>query len=629
MKVSLAWLQTYFDLPLPSTDALADALTFHVAEVEEVTPEYLDVKVLPDRAAYLLSHRGIALELSAALTFKLAHDPLRTPVPEFPHTDALTVSLEEGSGCSRYMAAHMTGVTVGPSPAWLRAALESVGQRSINNVVDATNYVMLNIGQPLHAFDADLLGDDAGVYALGVRSGREGEKITTLSGEEYELAADTVVITDAHRDLPIGIAGIKGGVAAQISSSTKNIILESANFDGSRVRKTAQRLKLFTDASMRFQNRPSPVLASFAMRDVIALIKDIAGGTLQGVVDVYPALVEPAVVTTTLSFINGHLGTSFTAEEVQSVFDRLGFATTEAEGVFTVVPPFERRDITVPEDLLEEVARVLGYDRIPSIELPGVPHLADQALFRGIERIKDFLVERGFLEVSTQSFAKEGEIELANPLQQDRPWLRASLLPGIQDALVRSLQVAPRVLGPVPFVKIFELGTAFLKDGEVMQVALGVSGKGAADMLKEYVATLEQEVLQSPGIARFSLEGTTVELRLAEADLIRLGQDYEPKEVMVGSFIPFSSYPFALRDVAVWTPAGTSQAVVEDHIRPEAGDLLARLDLFDTFEKDGRISYAFRLVLESKERTLTDDDLNPLMDRITASLNAIPGFEVR
>jgi phenylalanyl-tRNA synthetase beta chain len=410
MKVSTAWLQKFFDAPLPEAEAIADALTFHVAEVEEITPDYLEVKVLPDRAAYLLSHRGVALELAAALGVPLQKDPLREPIGEFPNTDALTVSIEDPQRCSRYMGALVRGVKVGPSPAWLREALEQVGQRSINNVVDATNYVMLGIGQPLHAFDAGKLGDDAGKYAIGVRAAKAAKKITTLTGEEYELPEGTLLITDAHRDIALGIAGVKGGKAAAITDATTDIIIESANFDGTSVRKAAQALKLFTDASTRFQNRPSPALASYAMRDVIALILELAGGELVGVRDEYPAPLEPVAVSASLAKINGRLGSSFTLEEIRNVFDRLGFTYTEAEDAFTVLPPFERRDILIPEDLAEEVARILGYDRIPSTELPGVPQLPEQTKFRGIERIKDFLVERGFIEVSTQSFGTEGDI---------------------------------------------------------------------------------------------------------------------------------------------------------------------------------------------------------------------------
>ncbi len=632
MKVSPAWLQKFFDAPLPGVEELADALTFHVAEVEEITPTYLDVKVLPDRAAYMLSHRGIAHELAAILERPLTNDPLREPVGDFPRTDALSISIEDSQICSRYMAALVRGVQVGPSPAWLTEALESVGQRSINNVVDATNYVMLTIGQPLHAFDAKAFSEEEGKYTVGVRGARAGETFITLSGDAYELPEGAMLVTDAHTDTPLDIGGIKGGKLAAITESTTDLILEAANFDATIIRRTAQTLKLFTDASARFQNRPSPSLVAYGMRDILALILDIAGGELVGVRDEYPNPTEILPVTISLTKLNGRLGSAFSSLEVRSAFDRLGFTYTEAEDSFTVLPPFERRDIIISEDLAEEVGRILGYDRIPNTELPGVPSLPEQTQFRGIERIKDFLVERGFLEVSTPSFNTIGEIELENPLQQDRPWLRASLLPTLKEALAKAVPLAPRVIGTEPLVKIFEFGTAFTKEGEATLIALAVyavSGKGGEEALKEYIATIEQELLQTPGKAHFSLEATAAEILLSEQDLARLGEGYEPVRTAHDAFEAFSLYPFALRDIAVWTPAGTLEKTVENSIRTEAGVLLVRCDAFDAFEKDGRVSYAFRLVFESPEKTLSDTELTPVMEKITAALNATPGYVVR
>ncbi len=632
MKTSPAWLQKFFDEKLPLPAELADAFTFHAVEVEEVTDGYLDLKILPDRASYLLCHRGAAVELSAILGLAMREDPLRMPVGEFPSTDALSISIEDPEKCSRYMAALIRGVHVGPSPAWLQEALESVGQRSINNVVDAANYVMLNMGQPLHAFDARLLTSEAGKYAVGVRGAHPEESITTLTAETYALPEGTLLVTDALTDVPLGIAGIKGGSVAAITEATTDLILEAANFDGTTIRRTCQALKLFTDASSRFQNRPSPALVAYGMRDVIAIILEVAGGTLEGVQDVYPIAPEASPVTTTLAVINGRLGSTFTREEVTSVWERLGFTYTEAEDTFTILPPFERRDIVIPEDLTEEVGRILGYDRIPSCDLPGVPALPEQTLFRGIERIKDFLVERGFIEVSTQSFDTLGEIELENPLQQDRPWLRASLLPTLKEALAKAVSLAPRVIGTEPLMKVFEVGNAFTKEGESTLVTLGVyavAGTGAEEALKEYVATIEQELLQSPGKGRFSLDACAAEFSLSEATLMRLGEGYEPSATAYSAFRPFSQYPYALRDIAVWTPEGTSKETVAQLISDTAGPLLVRADFFDTFEKAGRVSYAFRLVFESHDKTLSDTELTPVMEQITAALNAVTGFDVR
>ncbi|MDP1706959.1 MAG: phenylalanine--tRNA ligase beta subunit-related protein, partial [bacterium] len=219
MKVSLKWLQEYFDAPLPDVGAVSDALTFHAFEIDNANGDLLDVKVLPNRAADCLCHRGIAKELSTILAIPIKSDPLSVPVPmlDVVRPTSLTVEIEDPKKCLRYMGALVKGVKVGPSPDWLREALEAVGQRSINNIVDATNYVMLNIGQPLHAFDAAKLAQKDGRYAIGVRNAKAGEKITTLTGDEYELAPSIQLITDSNADTPIALAGIKGGRAAELS----------------------------------------------------------------------------------------------------------------------------------------------------------------------------------------------------------------------------------------------------------------------------------------------------------------------------------------------------------------------------------------------------------------------------
>lgn len=635
MKTSRAWLQRYFEKELPAANAIADALTFSVAEVEEVKGDLIDVNILPDRAAYMLSHRGVATEIAAALNLPLMRNPLKETLPLFPETDRVSVTLDDEGKCARYIGALIEGVSVGPSPDWLREAIEAVGQRSINNVVDATNYVMLDIGQPLHAFDAARLTARDGAYAIEVRASVAEESITTLTGETYELPEGTLLVADQNADgRPLGIAGVKGGLEAAVTEKTVDLLIEAASFDGTTVRKTAQALKLFTDASSRFQNKPSAALAGYGMVNVVALIQEVAGGELVGVTDVFPNPPEPQTASVSLARINEILGATFTADDVRGAFDRLGFSYTEVEDTFIVLAPFERNDIQIAEDLAEEVGRSIGYDRIESKELTLLDGVPDQERFRGIEAVRDFLVERGFSEISTPSFAADGEIELANPLQSDRPFLRASLIANLKEALVRAAGVAPRVLGPASFVKLFEIGTVFTKQGEQLLLVMGVVAVGgkpahAADALKENVAALEQDLLQIRASAHFTLDGQMMELNLGKLNLEKLGEEYAPISVRMGSYTPFSLYPSALRDIAVWTPEGTQESEVANAIVSQAGDYLARIDLFDQFEKDGRTSYAFRLVFESHERTLADTDLDPAMQRVTETLNKKEGWEVR
>jgi phenylalanyl-tRNA synthetase beta chain len=602
MKVSRAWLQKYFDAELPHGQELSDAFTFHSFEVEEEAGDLIDLKVLPDRAGYALSHRGIASELSAALNLPLKRDPLREPVAmKDLRSPSLTIRLEDPKKCQRYMGAVVKGVKVGPSPDWLKRALESVGQRSINNVVDATNYVMLDLGQPLHAFDAGKIAQEDGAYAISVRMAKEGERIATLSDDEYELTPDIQLITDGNSGAPLGIAGIKGGNAAEVGAGTTDLIIESANFEGATTRKASQRLKLSTDASLRFQNRPSPELCAYGMRDVLKLITDIAGGEAVSVIDEYPAKAEPSPVGTTRDRVNGLLGSEFSADEIAGVFARLGFETERDGDSFKVMPPFERTDIRIPQDLAEEVGRIMGYDRIAATELPDAGE-GDQARYRGIERMKDQLVEQGFIEVSTQSFAKEGDVYLANPLDKAKPALRTSLEENLKDALTRAKLNAPLVLPPKQSPKLFEVGSVFPEGGEYLELRM----------------------------TEPAWDGVPAHDNLTLAKLEEYGKGYEPKQYVLGAYRPFSAYPFIARDISMWIiDTDVARGKILEAFAKEGSGLIRQVQLLDQFaNKEGRQSLAFRLVFQSFDRTLTDEEVNGIMASISSRIEEL-GYEIR
>lgn len=330
MKVSRAWLQTFFDSPLPEAGALERVLTFGAFEVEGVEvagdDAVIDVKVLPNRAHDCLCHRGIARELSALLSMPMARDPLSEKKPDFKK-GGLSVSVDDTSACPAYHAALITGIDVGPSPTWLKERLESIGQRSINNVVDATNFVMHELGQPLHAFDADKLGDADGGKAIRVRMARSGETIEILGGETYELTDTAQLIVDASSDAPLAIAGIKGGSAAEVSVDTQSIILESAKFHPSLTRKASQLLKLRTDASQRFENEIPDELPEYALSALITLIKDVAGGKLSGYDGVQrPAPALPYKIGISAKEAGKLLGVSLSDDELETILKRFGFS---------------------------------------------------------------------------------------------------------------------------------------------------------------------------------------------------------------------------------------------------------------------------------------------------------------
>ncbi|TAJ14797.1 phenylalanine--tRNA ligase subunit beta [Patescibacteria group bacterium] len=591
MKVSVLWLQKYFSDPLPDMATLVDALTFHSFEVESSDERYggvIDVNVLPNRAADCLSHRGIAKELSAILKMPLKEDPLRITPESFLETKVLKVSVDS-EFVNRHIGAVVRGVTVGESPKWLKDALASVGQKSINNIVDATNYVMLDIGQPLHAFDFGKIQKD-GVASISIRSAKAGEEIALLSGDTIQLGDDIHVIADEISGMPLDIAGIKGGLHSGVGENTKDLFISVGNYNGTIIRKTCQRLKILTDASTRYQNHPSPVLTSYGMSAILKLIPLLAGGEIEGVIDVYPVQKAPSEpVQVTVDQINTILGSTFNAHDIEDALLRLDIPFESKENTYIVSAPFERPDLTISEDIAEEVGRIIGLDKVLPKELKQIS-VIDQARFKGIEKVKDFLVERGFTEVSTQSFAKKGDVWLLNPLDKTKPALRTTLAENLTDAFVKAKLYAPITVAPNVKPKVFEVGTVFSKEGE--RIAVQTS----------------EPVPDIPEIAPDA--------------------EYVPKRYALSLYKSFSLYPFIVRDVAFWAPDTTDVGPTRSHIKESAGPMLVRCTLFDTFSKEGRTSFAFRLVFQSHERTLTDEEVQGFMASVTEALTK-KGWEVR
>lgn len=302
--------------------------------------------------------------------------------------------------------------------------------------------------------------------------------------------------------------------------------------------------------------------------------------------------------------INATLGSDFSQEEIEDVLRRLRFAVEKDGEILHVKAPAPRTDIQIPEDVIEEVGRILGYDRIPSSELPSAQVPADQARFRGIERMRDQLVEQGFTEVSTQSFVKKGDIALLNPLDKEKPMLRTSLEENLIEARTKAALYAPLVLAPRGKPMLFEIGSVFPKASEYMELQM-------------------TERVPSWGEAAGTVDNLSI------AKLEAYGEAYMPNRYHLSAYTPFSIYPFILRDIALWVPAETDVVDIEKTIRAAAGTLLVRLDQFDRFEKEGRVSYAFRMVFQSKERTLTDEEVNVRMAEVTEAVATRANWQVR
>jgi phenylalanyl-tRNA synthetase beta chain len=596
MHISRDWLQKYFHAPLPSAQELADALTFHAFEIESVEGDMLDVKITANRGHDCLSYRGIAKEVSAILVLPLSSDPLKEEAKLEPVTDTVSVLIEDTELSPRYIAGYIKSVKVAPSPEWLVKRLEAMGQKSINNVVDATNFVMFNIGQPLHAFDAGKLKAKDGKYAIEVRKAKPEEKLHALDAKEYTLNQSMLVIADTNADAAIGIAGVKGGEAAGITEATSDIILESANFNGASVRKTAKALNLRTDASQRFEQALSPELAAYGIRAAADLIHKLAGGELVGFADAYPKPHSPLPVTLHAAHPTKILGVEISPEKIRDAFTRLGFSFEEKDDTFIVSVPFERLDILIPEDLIEEIARIEGFDSISSTELPApsAPVAVNQNFYAS-EWVREHLVSEGYSEVVTSVFADKGERAVLNKVDSVRPFLRTTLTDGLNDALKKNVQNKD-LLG-LKEVKLFEIGTVW-KDGKE-EIVAGI--------------VTEKEKAKEDPLSVFVKDA-------AAYDSLPLSE--------TARYQPFSRYPSITRDIAMWVPAETASADAASILKDHAGALCVRIDLFDEFKKDDKVSYAFRLVFQSSEKTLTDDEINAEMENVYGAVKS-KGWTVR
>lgn len=308
-------------------------------------------------------------------------------------------------------------------------------------------------------------------------------------------------------------------------------------------------------------------------------------------------------VETSVSEINARLGASFSLEQIQDVLKRIYCVTTVDGDTLRITPPAWREDLTIPEDIAEEVGRIIGYDDIEAAPLPLISEPVDQNRYHGIERMKDQLVAEGYTEVSTQSFMKEGAVHLQNPLDRTRPALRETLEAGLTDALARGKQYEALMLPPKHKLKLFEVGTVFPKTGEYMELRM-----------------------TEPVPAWGSAVGTSDNLTIAKLE--EYGKDYEPLRYELSTYRPFSAYPFIQRDIAFWAPVGTEVSQARELIEKSAGQLLVRIDLFDEFQKNERVSLGFRLIFQSAERTLRDDEINEQMSKVGEALTSA-GYEVR
>ena len=653
--------------------------------LEELIPSdaILEVEVTPNRPD-CLGHLGLARELAAALGRALGRDfmPPFTGGVEPPGTDLVDVTIEAPDLCRRYIGAPITGVRVGPSPWWLRRRLFVTGVRPISNVVDVTNYVALEYGQPLHAFDLTTLGG----RRIVVRRARAGERLLCLDGEARTLTPDMLVIADADR--PVALAGIIGGEETAVTGGTTDLLLEAGNFDGVNVRATTRALKLRTEASARFEKGISPELALAGARRAATLLTEIAGGRVHvGWADVYPRPQEPARVRFRPAQIDAVLGVHVPLQEMESILRRLDFQVrVQDDGEWDLLPPVYRLDVGIPEDVAEEIGRMHGYENVPAT-LPGHRRTrwlpATPSVERRVDEVRHALAGAGFTEVVTPALTSgavldrlelgERAMRVLNPVSDDQDTLRTALLPSL-------LRVAEhnRNYGR-PALALFEIARVYLGRSERLEgqqdeqpdepmrlaaVRSGLAGaeagrraflelKGALERALDALAPVEDSyepdraTLFHPGrcarvlvcgravghvgelhpsvTGAFDLEGRVVGFEIDLAPVLALDLPRRAR--------PLPRFPAVNRDLGVVVAEDVPAGELLRSIKEAGGELLESATAFDEYRGsqvgDGRKSDAFALTFRLPDRTLTDAEVDRQLGIIREALRKRHGATFR
>lgn len=646
-----------------------------------------DIALTPNRPD-ATSHLGVARDLAA-----LTNQPLRRPEVALPEPGGeaaaqVQVTIEDPDGCGRYVALVVRDVQIGPSPAWLQRRLEAIGLRPRNNIVDITNYVMYECGQPLHAFDYDQI---AGAHII-VRSTNGPSRFTTLDSKTHTLPDQTVMICDAER--PVAIGGIMGGENSEVTDQTVHVLLESAYFDPARIRRTAKALALQTDASYRFERGVDPNGQVWAAARAAQLMVDLAGGTLvPGMVDAHPRPIAPCTLTLRPARVNHVLGTDLSTEAIAGWLTRIGFGVEQAQDTLRCTVPTFRPDVEREIDLIEEVARLHGYDNIPAPASTPTPYVPPRADTPNALRLKvlGLLSGLGFREIYTNSllpgdmaarFTETPDqriVETLNPTSQEMAALRPSLLPGALGVIAhnrRNGQTDLRVMGLGHVFSRAEAGAATTVPGyrETEQFLLAMTGDATADGWNTTARALD--VFDLKGIVEVMLErlriqdldahtdpdppayaayqlalhsggtplGTIGQLARAEGERFDLDApvfyallNWTPLVTLAAAharpqYQAISRHPQVERDLAVVVPAAVPAASLVQTIRTAETTLLRAVRVFDVYAGDGIAEGTKSLAVKLRfgaDRTLVDAEVDGRVKRILKRLRAEHDAELR
>jgi phenylalanyl-tRNA synthetase beta chain len=627
----------------PSIPLGTDVITYF-----RLTEPVLEVDVTPNRPD-ALSIVGLARELAASYGVALREPP--TDVQYDGDSDDARVTIETVD-CKRFVYQRVSGLRVRPAPAWIRIRLALAGQRPINNLVDISNFAMLEVGQPMHFFDWDHV---AGKH-LFVRDARDGERFVTLDGQERTLDPRAIIIADEQG--PTSLAGIMGGMRSEVEPTTSEMLIEAANWTGPRIRRASIALKLRTEASARFEKSLPLALADVGAARAAHLLEQ-EGGSVKMPQAAGKPVVDAAPVTLRAGEVQRLLGFEVSDAEIERALTSLGFKVAREGADFVVTPPYWRGDVLIAADLVEEVARVVGYDRVRAEVPPVAAQEIDSDEFDRENALANTLAGLGYdeaLSLSLQSgtvaerwrasgIPVDEPVEVMNPLSEDQRWLRFSIAPALLEFTARDRAVRP--------YRIFELGHVFSKDDpdpreSVQLTALHAGGESAFGRLKSDVLALLRRTTGVDARAERGAfpslhPGKTAALRVGET-LVgyvgvvdpRLAREYDVADttalatLFVGSlppyvtpkYVPPSKFPPVDRDLAVVVPLNVPAGDLTDAVREDP--LVRSAMVFDEYRGpqvgEGKKSLALRIVLQSDDKTLTDEDADAAMARIVAKL---------
>ena len=668
MKISLQWLNDYLPGPLDAS-ALAEALThggLPVEVIEKVGDDtVIDVEVTSNRGD-CLSHVGVAKELSALLNRPYVEPEAKLAESAKPASGAIAVSIDAPNLCPHYTARVIQGVKIGPSPAWMVKRLEAIGLRSINNVVDITNYVMFELGQPLHAFDLDRVGGKK----IIVRLAREGEKLVSLDGHERKLTVGMLVIADAEK--PVALAGVMGGHDSEVSAGTVNVLLESARFEPLSIRKTARSLAMKSDSSYRFERGIDPTLPERASRRAAELILQLAGGELlAGSVDAGASGYKPKHLSLRMGKLKSVLGVEIPKADAIAALKRDHLSPVDAGDKIDVTVPSNRLDINIEVDLVEEVIRVLGYGLIPVRDEIAVRVTPPDSRLAGMEIVRGALVAAGFFESWTASFVTDslagdflpatakGLPRVDPTVRKADGQLRPSILPGLLEAVRRNENAG------TAGARLFETGATFWLDvnGKVVEssrVALVGSPdlrerRGAVETLLTKLDPKRAIVVKPsahPGFdagaagtiewggqaigaigkidrklaAKLSLKETPA---AAELDLYALivGAQLVPQQ----SALP--RFPSVRRDLSLVVADNVRYAAIDDVVRHVKPQNLEDVEYVTTYRgkplEKGSKSVTITLVFRSPTGTLTSEQVEGAVQSVVSAAKDKVGATLR